>query len=351
MASTLLKLLVEDGLLSRQLAEEVRQHADNAGVAVSTSVLFLTGIDENRLAILLGRALDLPACEPDQLRHLLPAMREVLSMQQALKYRAVPLRLEQRGLVLAMADPSDREAVQALATLIGYPLLPRVAPESRLLQAITRCYGKPLPETECRLLARVRPAAIRFPIEDPEIDEALLEEAEIVEDEAEEHRESGAAPATGLNNNLAAAASREEVADVLVAHLAGQFEHLGLFLLREGELRGWRGAIGPRVVDDFAGVNIPVAGSAALQTVLTGQIPFVGQIAEAKLRRHLARALGPASDQVALLPLVLAGRTVGLLYVAGGKIGGERLAGMQQLLGKVACALEILILRNKLARQ
>ena len=349
MTNNLLELLVRTGMLSRQRTDEIQRHASNGDMAVSTSTLILTGIGEDRLAHLLSRHLNRPYFEPGQLQDLSPVMREFLSMEQALKHRALPLRLSQQGLVIAMADPSNREGLQTLGGLVGYPLAPQVAPECRLLQAIGRCYRRELPERERLLMEQIRPeAATPFPLADDELDESLLEEAEIVEDE---YMPPPSMPAAGLNADLAAARSREDVADALTAHLVGQCDRMGLFLLRDGVLCGWRALIGERLLSEFNEVTIPVAGSTVLQSVLSGKSPFLGRIPESLLVRQLGESLGAASERVLLLPLMLAGRAVGMLYLEDSRQSlGERLQELQRLLGKAACALEILILQNKLAR-
>jgi len=350
MASNLLELLVQTGMLSQQQSDEILRHAKNGDMAVSTSTLILTGIGQERLAHLLSRLLKRPYFEPEHLQELSPVMREFLSMEQAFRHRALPLRLSQQGLVIAMADPSDPNRLKTLSELVGYPLVPHVAPECRLLLAIGRCYRKDLPERERLLIEQIRPKSdTPVPPIEEEIDESLLEEAEIVEDEPVP---TSAMPASARNTDLSAARNREDVADALAAQLAGQFERTGLFLLRDGMLCGWRGLIGDRLAGGFTEVKIPVADSTVLKTVLSGKSPFLGRIPEPALIQHLSQALGARSEKVALLPLILAGRTVGVLYVEDSRQAlHERMMDLQKLLGKAACALEILILQNKLSQR
>lgn len=350
MSNNLLELLVHTGMLSRQLSDEILRHASSGDMPVSTSTLILTGMGQDRLAHLLSRQLKRPFFEPEHMQDLSPVMREFLSMEQALRHRALPLRLSQQGLVIAMADPSDKERLNTLSELVGYPLAPQVAPECRLLSAIARCYRKDLPERERLLIEQIRPEAdTPDPSIEGEIDESLLEEAEIVE---EEPVPTPALPATAGNTDLSAARNREDVADALAGQLAGQFERAGLFLLRDEVLCGWRGLIGDRWVRGFTEVKIPVAGSAVLKSVLSGKSPFLGRIPEPPLIQHLSQALGGTAEKVALLPLILAGRTVGVLYVGDNrKALSEHIFDLQKLLSKAACALEILILQNKLAQQ
>ncbi|ABA90312.1 GspIIEN domain protein [Syntrophotalea carbinolica DSM 2380] len=349
MASNLLKLLVRTGMLPKNMAAKVQAHARHAGIAASTSTLILIPLGEDRLAQLLSRQLDLPCFEPRQLQNLPPVMREFLSMEQALKFRALPIRLGQQGLVVAMADPSDRENMQALASLIGYPLAPLVAPECRLIQAIERCYDRQLPDREQLLLEKMRPAAAMFgpPVEE-DIDEAMLEEAEVIDDEIPPKT---AITLAELSEKLAAARCRDDVADTLIDHLSGQFDRMGLFLLKNGELRGWRALVGHRLHPEFHNVKITVTGSNLLHAVLSEQNPFLGRVPEPRLLKQLVNALGASCEKAIMLPLILAGRSVGMLFAEeAGQTGSERVTELQNLLAKTACALEILILRNKLTR-
>lgn len=349
MASDLLQRLVGTGMLSRQLADKVHAYAERVGIAASTSVLILTTIGENRLAQFLSRQLNHPCFEPRHMQDLPPVLREFLSMEQALKHRALPLRLEQKGLTMAIADPSDRGNLQTLENLIGYPPIPLVAPECRLLLAIERCYRMELPERERLLLRQMEPAADApsVPAEE-QIDEALLEEAEVVEDEGPDL----AAPVTDVYTDLAAARCRDEVADALVAHLTGQFDRLALFMLRGGTLHGWRALNGRKLLPGCSDFRLPVANSAVLKSVLSDQSPFLGRIPEQLLTTQLSSFLKSTPERVVMLPLILAGRSIGMLYIEGDRQAiFNRVAELQNLLAKTAYALKILILRKKLSQQ
>jgi len=58
---------------------------------------------------------------------------------------------------------------------------------------------------------------------------------------------------------------------------------------------------------------------------------------------------GDAPTSALLVPLMLMGRVVSIVYVEGGKAPlANRLAEMQKLVGKTSMAFEILILKNKI---
>jgi hypothetical protein len=57
----------------------------------------------------------------------------------------VPLVVQDRQLIAALEDPHDFANLEALAQIIGYRVLPRVAPEVRVYYYIERYYGVPRP--------------------------------------------------------------------------------------------------------------------------------------------------------------------------------------------------------------
>jgi hypothetical protein len=58
---------------------------------------------------------------------------------------------------------------------------------------------------------------------------------------------------------------------------------------------------------------------------------------------------GTLPDAALMVPLLMMGRVVGILYVDGKGINlGERLFDLQKLTSKAAMAFEILVLKNKI---
>jgi hypothetical protein len=63
----------------------------------------------------------------------------------------------------------------------------------------------------------------------------------------------------------------------------------------------------------------------------------------------LAEIGGDAPSSVLLIPMMLMGRVIAIVYLDGGKGPlANRLIDLQKLVGKAAIAFEILILKNKI---
>jgi hypothetical protein len=87
-----------------------------------------------------------------------------------------------------------------------------------------------------------------------------------------------------------------------------------------------------------------------LKVVTDGKSLYLGAIPETPENRRMLEEMGGHTPSSALLiPLMLMGRVVAILYVEGGKVPlASRLADLQKLVGKAAMAFEILILKNKI---
>jgi len=345
MAPALLTMLLEAGLLQPEQARQAAERVRAQGGPVTTVLREMALLEAETLARFLAFHLNLPYCDPCRLPEVPPVMLEFLPAARAVEYRALPLCLDQRGLHVALADPTERPLLQKLAGMMGYPLAVRVAPETDLLRTIQRLYGCSLPEREARLLemdAAALPAAAAGPLA-----EALLEEAEVVED-ADAGAPAGADPGAAL----AAATSRQEVAEILMEYLGRRFQRCALFLLRKGRAEGWQARRQGQPLPGFARFCMALDQSALLHSVGLEKTCFLGPVGAATQPAALLEALGaPEPDTVLLLPLVLAGRVIGVLWVEGPEPAlRESCRELQYLLGKAACALEILVLRWKLLR-
>ena len=65
---------------------------------------------------------------------------ESLSSELLKELKAVPVKVEDGRLLLAMADPRDLSAVEIVEKITGYEVVPLLAFEDRVLEAITRVY-------------------------------------------------------------------------------------------------------------------------------------------------------------------------------------------------------------------
>ncbi len=349
METRLLDLLVAAGLIDADQFEEALRNGMLSGGRMSTSLLEIGLIEEDQLARFLSRRLEIAFFDPLPLTAIPEQVLSLVPANKAVEYRVLPLSRDRSGLSLAMADPSESGVIDALAALTGCAIKPLAAPEGRLLQALQEYYHCPLESRDQRLLeqcdVKQRPSlTLAF---DVEVD-GELEEAEIIDDE--DPNDQGELDLTTLGAALCELSGQQEMLTLLLRKLGQMFERAAVFQVREDRVEGWKGMARGREISGFNGLNIPLAVPTVLKTVVEGKSFYLGPIAADGGNQKLLQALGDVRPEaVLLIPLVLEGRVVALLYGDG---DSSQLVSQVALLQKVQemgiLALHILILKNKL---
>jgi hypothetical protein len=164
------------------------------------------------------------------------------------------------------------------------------------------------------------------------------------------------APMAGMASpleRLARAGNRTEIGAAAVDHaLACGISRVALLGRRRESLVGWHAGGSGVTVDRFARLTIPFyTPSIFAGFKITGN-PYTGVIPNQPANLEFLGALGTGATPavVAAVPVRLGNRTVAALYADGGPGATTALAQepLVQLAGKIAAALEILILRRKI---
>src|SRR5262245_10539135 len=139
MSSRLGEVLQKRGDLSaEQLANALAQQREHGG-ALSTHLVKLGFVTEEKLLSYLEREYRLPVVDPLSL----DIPREVLTIvpqQLVMKHHLIPTSLVRSTLTLAMADPSNLMAINEVKFLTGYDVKVAVAAPTVIQNAIERYY-------------------------------------------------------------------------------------------------------------------------------------------------------------------------------------------------------------------
>jgi len=353
MALTLLEMLSEAGLITRDQFDEALLNRVVYGGKIGTSLIELDLIDEETLARFLSKKLAVPYVHPDQLIEIPEEVIKLVPKGLALKYKVVPLRFHNKRLSLAMADPSDLRAVDEIAFITDFIIKPLIAPELRLIQALKKFYGYEINERYQHILEKMidwqgsaAEAEEAQRAHDELIDESSLDEAVLVEDEEPVYQHSLAS----ISEALANARTREEIGDILLGYLGHVFDRGALFVVRGDSVFGWRAIKGKKELKDFNQFSLGLDEPSVVKTVVEGRSPYLGGLPNKGVNAELIAGLGGDPPRTTLLmPLQLAGRVVNVLYVDGGdKNLGERMSELNRLIRKTTLAFEILIRREKI---
>jgi len=356
MAITLLEMLSEAGLISREQFDEALLNRVVYGGKIGTSLIELGLIEEETLARFLSLKLAVPYVHPDQLTDIPDEVIKLVPKGLALRYKVVPLRFDKRRLHLGMADPSDLRAVDEIAFITDFIVKPLIAPEVRLLQALNKYYGYEIDDRYQQIISRMTDwkgsaaeAEEAQRAHEEQVKEDDLEEAVVIEEE-EAPKPAVQYTIDSVSEALANATSREQIGDILISYLGKEFSRGALFVIRGETAVGWRAVSDQKEIKDFSQCTLSFEKTSVVKTVVEGRSPYLGGVPNRGTNAELIKALGGKGPNAALLmPLQLAGRVVNVLYVDGGEKNlGERMSDLNRLVRKVVLAFEILIRREKI---
>lgn len=133
-----------DMLLAANLIDEVQMQVALAeqkrtGNRFGSTLVDLQFIDENVLAAFLAKQIDVPCIS---LLHIDVPKKVLRKMNRALatECKALPVRIEDDKLEVAMVDPTDIDMLDRLEKAIGMTVSPLIAPESSIRTMIERFY-------------------------------------------------------------------------------------------------------------------------------------------------------------------------------------------------------------------
>ena len=255
-------LLIRDGVINLDQLEAALRQQVLFGGKLGTNLVELGHISLDTLAMYLGRTLGFPAATRTQFEGADPEVRAHVPAELAERHLAFPLELQRDDghpiLAVAMADPHDQAALATLGEAAGMPIRPHIAPELRILFYLERHYGLR------RKLRFVRVAPPAPPVPSATTPWPSPDRRRVV---GAQEMATGmlVEPARGMGRGtippplesrptritaedavrvIAAAKTREHVADAMLAYARGRLEFCVVFLVRDGLAIGWRG-IGP----------------------------------------------------------------------------------------------------------
>lgn len=379
------ELLVSVGKLTPAQVEETLKGQAIFGGRFGTNLVEMGYLDEHDLAHFLSKKTGVPHAEPEQLMDIPPQVLRLIPEDLVRKYRVVPIGVNNRKLMLAMTDPSDFATIDEISFRTGYIIVPVVTPELRLVSALEKHYrikrdlryiqvegggrsrgrlaAAAAAESQTPQPAAAKPAPAPAPEEAELIELPLLGEYELAElEEADLQRTVVDAPGSPLSQapqaftldavlrGLADARDRHGIAELIVKYTAEQFHSSALFLIKGGKASGWVAQAAKKAIPGFDNLEIPLAEPSVLKVVAESRNHYLGPMPMTPCNSRLIAAMGgsPSLNNL-LVPLMMMGRVVAILYVeAGSSRVDDAVTDLQRLMGKASMAFEILILRSKI---
>ncbi len=343
MAGSLVAELLEAGLLTQAQLRAAGIGSEEPPVPSARLLERLVdeGLDECALAgFFVSRGFG-PVLGPEELGQADSSLLEALSAQTAQACCAVPVRESPAGVVVAMANPANEEAVRTIEDLLCDAVLPIVAKLSDLQSALRVLYpqaaaaparepvddGRKAPEMASAkthhsgqpkgdsdsglslsaLMGKASPAWDRAWDAVPQ--SALTSLYALSQDESERNN-------VELNRaraRFAMAQNRDELVKLACDACLSGSRAAAFLALRKGVLRGWH-AVGEEV--DPASIQslwVPANSPSMLSDVLQTGTVFRGPYGQTAADHLFRAALGGRGEQVSIAPVLVGDRLIGLL--------------------------------------
>jgi type IV pilus assembly protein PilB len=132
-------MLKDAGLIDDFQLETALSHQRNWGGKLGAILIDLAFVKEEDVSRLVAQKLHIPYVnlfEPG----VSPEVIQLIKPETAKKYRVVPVKKEGTALILAMMDPLDIEAMDAIRFATGLTVKPSLALDSEIKDAIRKYY-------------------------------------------------------------------------------------------------------------------------------------------------------------------------------------------------------------------
>lgn len=390
------QLLVEKGRITGEQLIRAIQSQRALGGRIGTCLLEMEVLDEDELLLALEEQLRVPSASVDDLRAIDPSILHLVPGKMALRFEAIPFRVTPKELHIATLHVRHLAFLDELRYLTNRKVVPHIANEVRIFEALQRHYRIELPRRYGHLLDRLNRSRYLW----DESAKLLLGGAETPvgwtdpDDEFGKviHSPSGRAGATSAaeRNHLApgavavasspAKATRrhdagsvtwpagvlsldqvdrlldnegdpQRVAEVVVRFAAQSFTRTALFKVQKDKIYGWlaRGEDVDKKL--FRALELPLNEPSLFLNLRKGSGQYLGPLPPMPVHRRMAVTWGgDFPSECLVLPIRVREHLVSVLYGDRGPLGlhGVDVDVFRQLRDRAAEALELCILRKKI---
>ena len=374
MAIKLGELLLNEKLITPEQLDEALKSQMIFGIKLGSSLIELGFITDEQLCRFLSRKLGVPAVSPRAMSSVSPEVLALVPAELAQKYRVVPIRADGKKLALAMEDPTDFKAIDEVAFVTGYVVLPHIVPDIRITSALSKYYQIRGDFRYLKLEGELANKRRNSPVVEA-VKKAEKIEIEMMSDSGEllnveiplEFEGFANLPANNdgyetamdgverysvdrLSIEFASAHNRDKIASVFIKYLGQEFRVGALFIIRNNMAVGWRGVAGGKRLEELENLSISLSKPSVIGDVLETSQFSMGMLVQTPENSNLLKALKVAPDTPLLvLPIVMLKKVVAVVVVSAEMDAlGKRLLELQKLVYKASLAFEMLIIKNKI---
>jgi type IV pilus assembly protein PilB len=169
-------LFVREGLINEEQLGEALADAKDNGTRVGYSLVHLGFVDEEELTRMLSKQYRLPAVDLKKVK-VDEKIYSLIDSEMAYKHLVLPLRKVGRTLTVAMANPTDNQAIDVMRFKTRFDIEPVIVGEYTLRKHLEEYYGPPDQEDMGDLLGDFMEDDLEFvEQEDEDVNVAALQE-------------------------------------------------------------------------------------------------------------------------------------------------------------------------------
>ncbi|KHO62354.1 type II secretion system protein E [Thermoanaerobacter sp. YS13] len=135
------ELLVEVGLITEEQLKHAIEIQNKTGEKLGKVLIKLGYVTENQILEALEFQLGIPHVDL-QKYYIDPEVAKLIPEAVAKRYTIIPIKKDEDGILVAMADPLNIFAIDDVKILTKQNVKPLIASESSILKAIDRIYGR-----------------------------------------------------------------------------------------------------------------------------------------------------------------------------------------------------------------
>ncbi len=323
-------LLLRDGIITLTQLEQALRVQVLSGGRLGTNLVELGFIDLSTLGRHLAQVRGAPLAIAERFENADRSLLQAFSPEMADHCTAIPLGVDPQHptrILVAMRDPDNQEMVSAIEKHLQSPIVPYIAGELRLfyylekyysIQRKTRFTRSPMPSEGPPKAKRERRVTQPYLVDSGNTVTILPSHNNSEDENNAEIDHHGQVTLDYSIAVMEEASHRDQLANALLSYCAGRFECVALFIVRAGHAIGWKAKAKGLGEDALDRLNLPLQGVSVFQEAhdskkaYRGKVLTPGHPQENALWGMLALQYVPTDIQV--VPIVLAGRVVNLVY-------------------------------------
>ncbi|MCX7944257.1 MAG: hypothetical protein N2746_07105 [Deltaproteobacteria bacterium] len=347
----LLKRLVQDKIITEDIAIVAEQLQLEKGGRIDTNLLDLRAVDEETIIKYLQMVSRLRAISIEKVEDISKDIIALFPARLAIRYRMIPFSVEHNTISLIISDPTDIALLEEVSFLLGMDVKPFIAPDLWIEHLLCKHYKVEPNKRYEELFSIIRNKKFEVKsVENIRRESDIEKDKRVVEQSASHMENAKDALARGKEvagrssievkiidtdttkpytysreqalEDIKSIKDRDAIMFYALKYAYQYFDFCAIFIFQRDRVRGFSFLGNDRGIDrEFKTLDLSVNGDNIFKLVketgahFLGVVPIVGEneIFIKKLKR-------PYPPNVLVVPITVAGKVIGVFYADNGEL-------------------------------